>query len=494
MNKIYTGIGSREKTAPYWALRIATSLGKRLAELGFLLRSGGADGMDTAFEKGCDSVGGEKEIYLPWPGFNNHTSQLHHIDNEGMVIASMVHPNWNNLKHSVKKLHTRNVYQIISYDLNTPSRFVLCYTPWDKGGTLQALCIANELNIPIINLYDYDSSLWDISTETGLAEIVQSILKEVLITRYKLQAVDRVYKMITEFKDRYHYLSNFYMSEFKYKGKTYFYVENAFQSYKTIPPSERIRVAGIPNQSKRLGRVVKLRPDWEKIKDQLMYEMVKAKFNDNKELREQLLDTGDAILIEGNYWHDNYWGDCFCNKCINTAGKNKLGQILMKVRKEFDDASNLFYCKLFNNYRADGKCNEMSCEFCDDYYNEERKQWWYHPESYSYFLAPQKEVTALRVSTEILNVDDKIKTRVVNVKESAYDIYCGRGSKYGNPYVIGKDGDRKTVINKFQQYLDQNKELQQQVLKLRGMRLGCFCTPKDCHVDVIAEFIENHYH
>jgi ribA/ribD-fused uncharacterized protein len=87
-----------------------------------------------------------------------------------------------------------------------------------------------------------------------------------------------------------------------------------------------------PAESKKLGRKLKLRFDWDSIKDNIMYTALMAKFEQHPDLRQQLLDTDLLHLIEGNYWHDNYWGDCYCKGCQGIAGKNRLGKILMNVR------------------------------------------------------------------------------------------------------------------------------------------------------------------
>ena len=71
----YAGIGSR--STPDNVLGIMEKLGIVLAKKGFILRSGGADGADKAFEKGCDLASGQKEIYLPWKGFNGNNSSLY---------------------------------------------------------------------------------------------------------------------------------------------------------------------------------------------------------------------------------------------------------------------------------------------------------------------------------------------------------------------------------------------------------------------------------
>ena len=82
-----------------------------------------------------------------------------------------------------------------------------------------------------------------------------------------------------------------------------------------------------------MGRSVKLRPDWEQSKYQIMKEGLTLKFLTHKDLADKLLATGDAWLIEGNYWHDNTWGDCQCPRCITIDGKNWLGTLLMDIRR-----------------------------------------------------------------------------------------------------------------------------------------------------------------
>jgi len=82
---------------------------------------------------------------------------------------------------------------------------------------------------------------------------------------------------------------------------------------------------------------------------------------------------------------------------------------------------------------------------------------------------------------------------VVNIRKEEADVYIGRGSSFGNPFVIGKDGDRERVIGKYQVYfysrLSSDEAFKQQVLALRGKKLGCYCKPKACHGDVIVEYL-----
>jgi predicted NAD-dependent protein-ADP-ribosyltransferase YbiA (DUF1768 family) len=64
-----------------------------------------------------------------------------------------------------------------------------------------------------------------------------------------------------------------------------------------------------------------------------MLELVRLKF-EFPQLQEQLLATGDATLVEGNYWHDNYWGSCHCDRkeACKYHGQNQLGKLIMEVR------------------------------------------------------------------------------------------------------------------------------------------------------------------
>lgn len=148
--------------------------------------------------------------------------------------------------------------------------------------------------------------------------------------------------MIDKFDGEYEFLSNFYPSEilFDPSGECKLLapsVEHAFQASKTLNTYEAIEIlnAPTPGRSKRLGRKCKLRPDWERVKDDVMYFYLKEKFA-IPELRDKLLATEDAILIEGTTWHDRYWGVCYCDKCQG-HGRNKLGELLMRLRKELQD-------------------------------------------------------------------------------------------------------------------------------------------------------------
>ena len=78
---------------------------------------------------------------------------------------------------------------------------------------------------------------------------------------------------------------------------------------------------------------------------------------------------------------------------------------------------------------------------------------------------------------------------VVNIRNDKYDVYIGRGSKWGNPFKIGRDGDREEVIDKYRKYIINKPELLDRLKELKGKVLGCFCKPKACHGDILIELI-----
>ena len=144
-----------------------------------------------------------------------------------------------------------------------------------------------------------------------------------------------IVQKIDSFRGKYFFLSNFYPAPVMYKGLTYQNNEAAFQAQKTFSPELQTTFTTLaPSDAKRKGRHVRLRQDWEQVKDRIMEEIVRAKFIQNPKLKEQLLSTGDAILIEGNTWNDRYWGV----DARSGIGENHLGKILMKVRSELSEA------------------------------------------------------------------------------------------------------------------------------------------------------------
>lgn len=168
-DRIYTGIGSRQ--TPETVLAWMFDLGRRLGEAGWTLRSGAAFGADSSFEAGCDAARGRKEIFLPWRRFNNHVTGYimpEEMDPRLIQIARRTHPVWDKLSSGVRKLHARNVFQVLGKDLETPSRFLVCWTPGGNGGggTGQAIRLARESSVPI----------FDLANPTSLAEVRERFL------------------------------------------------------------------------------------------------------------------------------------------------------------------------------------------------------------------------------------------------------------------------------------------------------------------------------
>lgn len=152
-------------------------------------------------------------------------------------------------------------------------------------------------------------------------------------------------KKINEFRNEHFFLSNFYMSPVTYDGITYTNNEAAFQAQKCSDKTEREAFAGLnPSEAKGKGRHVKLRSDWEYVKTDIMYEIVKAKFEQNPVLRIKLQGTGNCILEEGNTWGDKVWGT------VNGKGRNRLGIILMKVRNELKTENELIILERENGF------------------------------------------------------------------------------------------------------------------------------------------------
>lgn len=138
---------------------------------------------------------------------------------------------------------------------------------------------------------------------------------------------------IDSFRGEYRFLSNFQPARVIMDQAVYPSVEHAYQAAKTLNLILRVAFQSsyTAGQSKNAGRELRLRSDWESIKESLMLDLTRKKFQSDP-LKSQLLATGYSELIEGNTWNDTYWGVC------RGRGQNKLGKILMQVRKELVDS------------------------------------------------------------------------------------------------------------------------------------------------------------
>lgn len=146
--------------------------------------------------------------------------------------------------------------------------------------------------------------------------------------------------VISEFSGDFAFLSNFFIKPtcfpLSYKddfGNVKIYtveclsLEHAYQAAKTLDIEEQktILLAKTPGIAKRLGRKISLQENWDSKKISKMKELLEIKFK-NPEMKEKLLSTKDARLIEGNNWNDKFWGK------VNGIGENWLGRLLMEVR------------------------------------------------------------------------------------------------------------------------------------------------------------------
>lgn len=143
------------------------------------------------------------------------------------------------------------------------------------------------------------------------------------------------YTIIDDFRlDGPHgFLSNFYASPYRLRGVPYATVEHHYQAAKTDDPEwqQRILTASNAGNAKKLGRKAPLADDWEQRKIEVMRFALSCKFSETQTLANDLLATGNAILVEGNTWGDRIWG-MTRTPSGHWAGSNLLGILLMERR------------------------------------------------------------------------------------------------------------------------------------------------------------------
>lgn len=174
MGMNYTGVGSRE--TPEEVLELMQAIAYKLAGRGYTLRSGGADGADKAFQDGwwdnyqdtpSERGRSKAEIYIAWSGFNGLKPGMYGdsiiipsgvLSDKAFDIAATIHPAWDKCSQGAKSLHSRNVFQVLGKNLDSPSKFLIAYAKTNKdgvpqGGTATAIKLAEKYNIPCFNLY-----------------------------------------------------------------------------------------------------------------------------------------------------------------------------------------------------------------------------------------------------------------------------------------------------------------------------------------------------
>lgn len=137
---------------------------------------------------------------------------------------------------------------------------------------------------------------------------------------------------IRGFFGNYRWLSNFWPATVLVHGISFPTVEHAYVYSKVELSEDELEemLLGTPGQAKAIGRMKPLRPDFDSVKVEIMLGLLRKKFSDtNADLKQRLIDTGDAELVEVNNWHDTFWG-----VNLQGVGLNNLGKSLMAVRTE----------------------------------------------------------------------------------------------------------------------------------------------------------------
>jgi N-glycosidase YbiA len=165
------------------------------------------------------------------------------------------------------------------------------------------------------------------------------------------------------FDGEYIWLSNFHKCQIEYGGEVYPTVEHAYQAAKTTDENERakIRKLNTPGQAKTAGRKVTMRDGWDKYKLDVMYELTRQKYTAHEDLKQKLIETGGAVLEEGNTWGDKFWGK------VGGIGSNHLGRILMRVRGEIVTSQGVKVCPAcshaaYVNQDSSRKCGKHAQE------------------------------------------------------------------------------------------------------------------------------------
>ena len=137
--------------------------------------------------------------------------------------------------------------------------------------------------------------------------------------------------------DPYYYFTNFYRASIELDGYVWPTTEHYFQAQKFFgtPYYDYIRSLPTPREAFQVSRLPQaaecVRGDWPRVKKQIMLKALRAKFIQDEQLRQLLLDTKDVDLVEHTR-NDSYWGDGG-----DGSGQNQLGKLLMQVRKEIKD-------------------------------------------------------------------------------------------------------------------------------------------------------------
>jgi ribA/ribD-fused uncharacterized protein len=371
--RTYAGIGARE-TPPAEIARME-AIGALLQRQGWTLRSGGAAGADSAFERGADRAAQEagqaarKEIYIPWNGFQGRSDREPGVvlasalpkAREALEMAKRFHPAWERLSDGARGLQSRNSHQLLGRALDDRSGVVICWTEGGaiKGGTGQALRIAHDLGVPVLNLGD---PRWRDATPEALAAEATR-LADAGRQGAPAQAAAPEGRDIARFAGPDRIGSNMYAARVRWGDavtpeREWPCNELPYMIAKTLDPAQRAilvgqfdRAAAAARSSgksdaeaveigartvKKASRGLTLRADWDTVKLEVMRALVLDKARRNPEVGDWLVATGNGRIQEGNTWGDVFWGVAMADmpsRGIKAGqGENHLGRIWMEVR------------------------------------------------------------------------------------------------------------------------------------------------------------------
>ena len=351
---LWAGIGSRR--TPASVLPDMTEIARRMADAGWHLASGGAEGADAAFAAGTPAD--RRTFWLPWPRYND----LAGADcltlapdrlRQCLAIAARLHPAWNRCSDGVRKLHARNVAILLGPNLDRPVDAVVCWTEGGAvtGGTGMALRIAAERGIPILNLgsmtmeeawkglQELRRSLTASGQHTAIAEHTARSQASAPATRTYDPATSCVFRFT---RGEWGIFSNFAAlskpiaaSDRDFKTSEHLYQAAKFRESPEL--QNRIAQAASARDAANIGRHADNKPDadWNDRRIDAMRWVIRMKREANPALVDAALQrTGDLPIVEhapaGAFWGTRPEGE-------RLVGQNVLGRLWMELRQHVRD-------------------------------------------------------------------------------------------------------------------------------------------------------------
>ena len=325
-----------------------TALSRSLAQSGWHLSSGGADGADSAFAAGTRPD--QRTVWLPWPRYNGLSGPDCLVPSpdrlrECLAIAERLHPAWHKCSSGVQKLHARNVAVLLGPNLDRPVDAVVCWTEGGavKGGTGMGLRIAAEHDIPVFNL----GSLTMQAVRDELRQLRQTSTATASPGSDSLQTMTRTYLASEVCVFRFTradwgLFSNFapLPNAISAAGKTWPTSEHLYQAAKfRLSPAVQHEIAAAPSarDAAKLGRNRDNTPDadWMSRRTDAMRWVIRMKREANRELVDSALEQTARREIVEYSGHDAFWGAKPDGDWL--VGRNILGRLWMELRQHIRD-------------------------------------------------------------------------------------------------------------------------------------------------------------